>query len=514
MSNAYAIYLRKSRADVEAEQRGEGETLSRHRRALTQMAFERGYNVVRIYEEIVSGDTISSRPQMQQLLSAVERGEYAGVIVNDADRLARGDSIDQGIVKQAFFSTNTLIITPIKTYDPSNPADEDFFDVSLFFARFEYKISTRRLQTGRARSAAEGNYLGTRVTYGYNKVKRPDRSGYTLEINPEKAEIVRMVFQWYVHGENNTPMSADEIAKRLNAMGLRTDLGHPFDGGRIRCMLRNPAYIGQSSWNKKIKRIKIVDGVRTIERVRNDAPIIVDNAHPAIIERNLWEETQRIFSTHKKLPKNTVAPVQNVLGGLVRCAQCGYYMQRKPGTGGRPDLIWCSRKDCPTTGIYIPTLENTILEGLRGWVAEYSKPLDDSAKTDSSEAPARSIQKQLTTLRKQMDSLHDLVEQGIYSPVDFVRRRDELTARIKTAEAELATLKKNPTKADLIRAELPKIINVLESYALTTDLALKNELLKSVISYVNYSKTKKCKRGDNPADYLEITIYPAVYPST
>ncbi len=29
-----AIYLRKSRADLEAEQRGEGETLAKHRTAL------------------------------------------------------------------------------------------------------------------------------------------------------------------------------------------------------------------------------------------------------------------------------------------------------------------------------------------------------------------------------------------------------------------------------------------------------------------------------------------------
>ena len=181
----YAMYLRKSRADVEAEARGEGETLSRHRIALTQLAERRGLNVVKIYQEIGSADTIAARPQMQQLLADVEAGKYTGVIVNDADRLARGDGIDQGIVKQAFYSTGTLIVTPIKTFDPADDSDEDYFDFSLFMARFEYRKIKQRMQTGRARSAAEGNYLGTRVTYGFNKVRRTDRKGWTLEPDPD-----------------------------------------------------------------------------------------------------------------------------------------------------------------------------------------------------------------------------------------------------------------------------------------------------------------------------------------
>ena len=57
----YAIYLRKSRADTEAEKLGEGETLARHRKILTELAARKGLYVERIYEEIVSGETIAAR---------------------------------------------------------------------------------------------------------------------------------------------------------------------------------------------------------------------------------------------------------------------------------------------------------------------------------------------------------------------------------------------------------------------------------------------------------------------
>ena len=70
----YCLYLRKSRADMEAEAHGEGETLARHEKLLLEVAKRGNYNVTQIYREVVSGETLAARPVMQQLLSEVEQG--------------------------------------------------------------------------------------------------------------------------------------------------------------------------------------------------------------------------------------------------------------------------------------------------------------------------------------------------------------------------------------------------------------------------------------------------------
>ena len=91
----YLIYLRKSRKDRELElQTGNYDTLQRHRNDLMVLAKERGYLIAHVYEEVVSGDTIAERPEMQKLLAAVETGEYAGVLVMEVPRLARGNTRD------------------------------------------------------------------------------------------------------------------------------------------------------------------------------------------------------------------------------------------------------------------------------------------------------------------------------------------------------------------------------------------------------------------------------------
>ena len=108
----YCLYLRKSRADSEAEALGEGETLARHEKALLDLAKKLNLNITAIYREIVSGETIAARPVMQQLLQEVEQGIWDGVLVMEVERLARGDTIDQGIVAQTFKFSDTKIITP------------------------------------------------------------------------------------------------------------------------------------------------------------------------------------------------------------------------------------------------------------------------------------------------------------------------------------------------------------------------------------------------------------------
>ena len=71
-----------------------------------------------------------------------------GVLVVEVERLARGDTVDQGIVQRTFQYSETLIITPQKTYNPSSESDQTFFEFGLFMSRQEYKTIKRRLKSG------------------------------------------------------------------------------------------------------------------------------------------------------------------------------------------------------------------------------------------------------------------------------------------------------------------------------------------------------------------------------
>ena len=265
----YCIYLRKSRADAEAEARGEGETLSRHEHALLELAKQQQRHVTKIYREIVSGETIAARPVMQQLLADVEAGLWAGVLVMEIERLARGDTIDQGLVAQIFKYSGTSIITPMKTYHPDNEFDEEYFEFGLFMSRREYKTINRRLQRGRTASAKEGKYTGSLPPYGYQREKLINDKGYTLAPNPEQAAIVRMIFGWYTISPSTSAgtqrMGSTRIARHLNQMKVLSPKGRAWSAGTVLQILHNPVYIGKIRWHWRPEK-RIISGNHVLKK--------------------------------------------------------------------------------------------------------------------------------------------------------------------------------------------------------------------------------------------------------
>ncbi|MCD8089241.1 MAG: recombinase family protein [Clostridiales bacterium] len=244
----YALYLRKSRKDRELERFGDEETLKRHEKALLKVAEERNYNISHIYREVASGETIEARPEMQRLLRAVEKGEYKGVLVMEVERLARGNTKDQGIVSEAFGLSNTLIITPAKTYDPSNEFDEEYFEFGLFMSRREYKTINRRIQRGRLASVYEGKYIGAAAPFGYTKVKLENAKGYTLRPD-ENAETVGLIFSLYTDRSKN--LSLKKVAESLDKAGIKPPSAARWSRSSVKDILTNPVYTGKIKWQSR-----------------------------------------------------------------------------------------------------------------------------------------------------------------------------------------------------------------------------------------------------------------------
>ena len=108
----YVKYLRKSRFDRDYADLSIEETLKRHEAILDKLANDRGYYIAKTYYEVVSGESIAARPEIQKMLEEVSAGLYAGVLVVDVERLARGNGADQAYISQVFQFSGTKIITP------------------------------------------------------------------------------------------------------------------------------------------------------------------------------------------------------------------------------------------------------------------------------------------------------------------------------------------------------------------------------------------------------------------
>lgn len=501
-TDEYCIYLRKSRADIEAEARGEGETLKRHKKALLALAKKMNIRIPEsaIYQEIVSGERISERPEMIRMLEDIEEGKWAGVLVMEIERLARGDTMDQGLVAQAFKYAGTKIITPMKIYDPNNEFDEEYFEFGLFMSRREYKTINRRQQAGRLDSVDEGDYIGSVAPYGYNRIQLPDKS-WSLEPHPEQAPIVVLIYDLYV----NQGIGCSSIAIKLAELAVPTIKGGVWSEVTVRGIIRNPVYKGLIIWGRF--PVKKTRKAGKVVKTRKEAPESswkqVQGKHVGLVSIETWNKAREILAGRYRVPAPS-GVIQNPLAGLIRCADCGRAMQRRPyDRPGKPPTLMCATKLCKNVGCELSLVEDRILDGLKLWIINYKSEWQgnmliedgDEDLVSAKAAIMADIDKQSDKLELQKSKLHDLLESGVYTPEVFLERAQNISLRIeelnearKLAQAEYELeQRRNKTKSEII----PALEHVLEVYHKTSDAGERNALLKTVLEVTVYKKEKR-----------------------
>ena len=517
---AYCIYLRKSRADTEAEMRGEGETLARHEKTLVELAQRMKLKITKIYREIVSGETIAARPEMQKLLADVSGKIWDGVLVMDIDRLARGNSIDQGIISQTFRYAGTKIITPIKIYDPNNEFDEEYFEFGLFMSRREYKTINRRLQRGRTASVKEGKYVGNKAPYGYERIKLSNDKGYTLRPIEYQAEVIQNIFEWYTVGKLQTDgtrkrMGTSRIARELNGQNISSYTNGVWTASSVRDILTNPVYIGKIRWNRRPEIKKMVDGKIITQRPRTDDYILCEGLHTPIISEETFERVAEIMSKNKKHPIRSDKAVMSPLASLVICQKCGRKMQRRP-LKNSPDMLICAEPTCNNHSAYLYLVEKNVISIMQSWTENYIIEKNENNdifadNTDSYKKELTAILKSENTLKNQLNRAYEAFETGIYDTDTFKSRSDSIKERLsqlQTKKQEITqAIEQDETNRNNINKSIPKIQKITDIYYTLKSPQLKNNLLREIIDHITF---KKDVRGHGHEDEFEITIYPKI----
>lgn len=518
---ADCIYLRKSRIDLEAEVHGYGDTLKRHEQTLLRHANNLGRSITHIYREVVSGETIATRPQMQQLLRDVEAGSWDAVHVMEVERLARGDTLDQGIVAQAFLYSKTLIVTPKKTYDPNNEFDEEYFEFGLFMSRREYKTINRRQQAGRLASIREGKWVANKAPYGYQRIKLEGQKGWTLAPQEPAASIVRDIFRWITEGYADADgikqrLGVSQVVRQLNELGVPSPSGIDWTPWTVRNMLHNEAYAGWVRWGRRAIHKNLQHGeVHKSRPIANqgDYPLFC-GLHPAIIEQDIFDKAQTILEKQPSLPGPKTTGIRNPLAGLIICGGCGRAMVRRPNQSGRQETLICPYTSCKTVGSDLRLVEASIIAALSDWVDGFSLSVpsvngERDSELETFEKALLHLKKERFSLTEQEKRTFELLEQRIYTVDQFQMRSKELSTRIQKLEIKIQRLsdqilmrEKEPTPAPI---SLPQIRSISDAYFLLENAEEKNRLLRSMVEKVVYNKTTG---GRYQKSDLSLSLFP------
>lgn len=476
-----ALYLRKSR---EEEHERREETLARHERMLRDYCKANNLEIVKVYKEVVSGENLDARPQARLMLDDVADKLYDGIVVIELERLSRGNQIDQVEILETFKKSGTKIYTLNKTYDlaSDNEFDEEFFEFGLFMSRREYKIIKRRLIRGKKQAQKEGYFIGSSLPFGFNKV-RGDR-GYILVPN-EESQVVQMMYHKFVD-EN---FSLANLRDYLNSNGFRPQRIDTWSSETVKRVLRNKCYVGYINYNSRT--------TRTQECYKGK--------HDAIIDEDTFEKAQaKLRLTSHKLKRSN--SLQNPLASLVKCSHCGATMQKKQ------QYFCCSTAHCPTVLSYVDDVEKRVIEELKMELKNFNYFIDNYG--EEIEKQNKSREKELGLLRKEIDKKSkminkacEMLELGVYTKEKYLERVNILESDIKALKEQIKALDASFNNEEAkIRKAIPILEKCLDAYW-GLNPQEKNDLLKSFIDHIEYSKSKRNNRWQNELDDMQLKIY-------
>lgn len=367
------------------------------------------------------------RPGFAAMMEAVRKGEVNCIVVKDLSRFGRNYLETGNYLERIFPYFDTRFISVTDHYDSFHSGRNDTLLVplkSILHDAYAKDIS-KKVSTAIDIRKKSGKYMGKTPPYGY---VRSANDRYKLVIQPERARIVRQIFQWRIGGAG--PVT---IARRLNDMEIPTQLqirfmeGHGdgkqdalWHGSSVSGILKNPCYLGciverksrNSLFNGNYNRIVPVSEWNLIEHTQE-----------AIVDRDTFYQVQELMQKSlqgKKQQLNESSHrrrTENILSGIVSCGICGSGMHRDSGYFKKDGTLvhysfLCGHKylksgSCVSTSI---------------------------SESDVLECVFQTCKKQLDLLINRKDRIKEIAENVCRSPY---------YERLKTAVCKLENKKKN-----------------------------------------------------------------------
>lgn len=500
------LYLRKSRTDDPTLD--VAEVLARHETILDEYA-ERTWGEIipeaQKMREVVSGETIDSRPELLKILKMIESPKIKGVLLVEVQRLGRPDLEDIGRLSKLFRYTNTLVITPTKTFDLRNEYDREAFERELMRGNEYLEYTKKIMNRGRLLSVQQGNFLGNKVPYGYEKdiLMEGKKKCHTLKINETEANIVRMIFDMYV----NKDMGRVNIAHHLNDLSVPTRTGKLWSQDTIKSMLENEHYIGKVRWNWR-KTVTIVEDGE-VKKVRPKTQVgeylVYDGKQPAIISNELF------YAAREKQGKNhrakSTTKVRNPLVGLLFC-QCGRAMSYRTYSqhNAEPRLLCDNQVYCKTSSCLYSEVIGRVRDTLKQCIYDFEVRIesDDKDSQQLHENLIKRLKLKLEELnRKEISQWEKYSEENM--PKEIFEKLNEKVLREKD-EIQQALCKAYESMPEPIDYEeqLLRFKNALEALDNPNVSAeKKNKLLKACIERIDYSREKSVRIKSQQERYYD-----------
>ena len=290
------------------------------------------WELYRVYaDEGLSGTTTKKRIEFNQMISDAKMGKFKIILTKEVSRFSRNILDTIGYTREL----KTLGVGVLFLNDGINTLDSDAelrLSIMGSIAQEESRKTSTRVKWGQTRQMERGVVFG-RSMLGY------DVKGGKLTINPEGAELVRLIFYKYGVEKKGTSI----IAREMREAGYLTFSGNPrWNNTHIVKILKNEKYVGDLVQ----KKTYTPDYLTHQKKSNNGAEekVCLTNHHEAIIDRDLWNTVQAEMAMRNRHNKLGLGHGNRyVFSGKIKCGLCGssFVSRKRRYKSGKITKKWC-----------------------------------------------------------------------------------------------------------------------------------------------------------------------------
>lgn len=248
---------------------------------IREYAAQRQIEIVRTYaDEGKSGLRIDGRVGLQGLLADVQSGNapFNIILVYDVSRWGRFQDADESAYYEYICRRAGIQVTYCAEQfeNDGSPVSTIVKGVKRAMAGEYSRELSAKVFAGQCRLIELGFRQGGLAGFGLRRVLLDQNGTVKSELArgehkclqtdrvilvpgpPEEILIVNQIYRWFIEGN----VHEQEIAARLNAQQIKTDLGRPWTRATVREVLSNEKYIGANVYNRisfKLKKIRVVN---------------------------------------------------------------------------------------------------------------------------------------------------------------------------------------------------------------------------------------------------------------
>lgn len=285
--------------------RDEGFSIPAQRQANARKAEDLGARIVAEFVDAGESARSADRPDLQRMLEYIATHQVTYCIVHKVDRLAR-NRLDDVEIHRRLVEAGVTLVSATENIDET-PSGMLLHGIMSSIAEFYSKNLATEVTKGLTQKFETGG-TPMRAPIGYLNVRKRDEQGReyrTVEIDAERAPLVRWVFEQYAAGERTVvDLLADVTARGLTSVPTPKRPSGPVGRSTFFDLLRNPYYIG-------IVRYKGAEQTGT---------------HEPLVDVETWQQVQRLLDSRKKASERRRTH-DHYLKGSLFCGSCGSRMQ-------------------------------------------------------------------------------------------------------------------------------------------------------------------------------------------